>query len=76
MILNIVTIVSNFIFIALFYQLFVDLFDWSKMIKMSPQNISKLKVFILLISIVGGCVVSHFLLEVIQLCQSIFWALQ
>ncbi|MGR1499202.1 DUF1146 family protein, partial [Streptococcus agalactiae] len=54
MILNIVTIVSNFIFIALFYQLFVDLFDWSKMIKMSPQNISKLKVFILLISIVGG----------------------
>lgn len=76
MILNIVTIVSNFIFIALFYQLFVDLFDWSKMIKMSPQNISKLKVFILLISIVGGDVVSHFLLEVIQLCQSIFWALQ
>lgn len=61
MILNIVTIVSNFIFIALFYQLFVDLFDWSKMIKMSPQNISKLKVFILLISIVGGYVVSHFL---------------
>ncbi|HEO6850863.1 DUF1146 domain-containing protein, partial [Streptococcus agalactiae] len=48
----------------------------SKMIKMSPQNISKLKVFILLISIVGGYVVSHFLLEVIQLCQSIFWALQ
>ncbi|HGD4405478.1 TPA: DUF1146 family protein [Streptococcus agalactiae] len=76
MILNIVTIVSNFIFIALFYQLFVDLFDWSKMIKMSPQNISKLKVFILLISIVGGYVVSHFLLEVIQLSQSIFWALQ
>ncbi|HGI8594152.1 TPA: DUF1146 family protein [Streptococcus agalactiae] len=76
MILNIVTIVSNFIFIALFYQLFVDLFDWSKMIKMSPQNISKLKVFILLISIVGGYVVSYFLLEVIQLCQSIFWALQ
>ncbi|HGS8835042.1 TPA: DUF1146 family protein [Streptococcus agalactiae] len=76
MILNIVTIVSNFIFIALFYQLFVVLFDWSKMIKMSPQNISKLKVFILLISIVGGYVVSHFLLEVIQLCQSIFWALQ
>ncbi|MFS6341576.1 DUF1146 family protein [Streptococcus agalactiae] len=76
MILNIVTIVSNFIFIALFYQLFVDLFDWSKMIKMSPQNISKLKVFILLISIVGGYVVSNFLLEVIQLCQSIFWALQ
>ncbi|HEO5282575.1 TPA: DUF1146 family protein [Streptococcus agalactiae] len=76
MILNIVTIVSNFIFIALFYQLFVDLFDWSKMIKMSPQNISKLKVFILLISIVGGYVVRHFLLEVIQLCQSIFWALQ
>ncbi|HGD0096853.1 TPA: DUF1146 family protein [Streptococcus agalactiae] len=76
MILNIVTIVSNFIFIALFYQLFVDLFDWSKMIKMSPQNISKLKVFILLISIVGGYVVSHFLLEVIQLRQSIFWALQ
>ncbi|MCC9683969.1 hypothetical protein HK240_04435, partial [Streptococcus agalactiae] len=26
--------------------------------------------------IVGGYVVSHFLLEVIQLCQSIFWALQ
>ncbi|MCC9955464.1 DUF1146 domain-containing protein, partial [Streptococcus agalactiae] len=45
-------------------------------IKMSPENISKLKVFILFISIVGGYVVSHFLLEGIQLCQSIFWALQ
>jgi len=72
--MSIVTLVSHLLFITLVNQLLRQLFDWSKLIKVSPENITRLNVFILLLSIAIGYLISHFLIEVIQISQSLFFA--
>lgn len=53
-----------------------NLFDWSKLIKNTSENIGRLKVFILLVSIALGYMVSHFILEIITVSQTFFFGFQ
>ncbi|WP_231087998.1 DUF1146 family protein, partial [Streptococcus gallolyticus] len=41
-----VTILCHLMFIAMTHQLLRQLFDWSKIIKNSAENVGRLKVFI------------------------------
>lgn len=71
-----VTLISHLIFIAMTHQVLRNLFDWSKVIKNAPENIGRLKVFILLLSIAIGYMVSHFILEIITVSQTFFFGFQ
>lgn len=75
-IFKIVSLFSHLAFIAMVNQLLRQLFDWSKWLKQSPENIQKLSVFLLLLSIAIGYLVSRFVLEVLDLSQSIFFVFQ
>ncbi|EJN94223.1 DUF1146 family protein [Streptococcus ratti] len=69
-----VMLVSHLIFIAIFYHLLIHLFDWGKIIKNSSENVSRLKLFLLFVSIAVGYMVSTFIWSVISLSQDLFFA--
>lgn len=71
-----VTLISHLVFIAMTHQILRNLFDWSKLIKNTSENIGRLKVFILLVSIALGYMVSHFILEIIIVSQTFFFGFQ
>ena len=71
-----VTLISHLVFIAMTHQILRNLFDWSELIKNTPENIGRLKVFILLVSIALGYMVSHFILEIITVSQTFFFGFQ
>ena len=71
-----VTLISHLVFIAMTHQILRNLFDWSKLIKNTSENIGRLKVFILLDSIALGYMVSHFILEIITVSQTFFFGFQ
>lgn len=71
-----VTLISHLVFIAMTHQILRNLFDWSKLIKNTSENIGRLKVFILLVSIALGYMVSHFILEIITVSQTSFFGFQ
>lgn len=71
-----VTLISHLVFIVMTHQILRNLFDWSKLIKNMPENIGRLKVFILLVSIALGYMVSHFILEIITVSQTFFFGFQ
>ncbi|MGT2749684.1 DUF1146 family protein [Streptococcus orisasini] len=71
---NVVMLISHLIFIAIFYNLLVNLFDWSKIIKNSSENVTRLKLFLLFISIAVGYMTSTFIWSVISLSQDLFFA--
>lgn len=72
---NSIMLMSHFIFIAIFYNLLINLFDWGKIVKRTSENIGRLKLFLLFISIVIGYMVSTFIWSVISLSQDIFFAI-
>lgn len=71
-----VTLISHLVFIAMTHQILRNLFDWSKLIKNTSENIGRLKAFILLVSIALGYMVSHFILEIITVSQTFFFGFQ
>ncbi|MBM7642155.1 DUF1146 family protein [Streptococcus loxodontisalivarius] len=73
---NLVTLTSHAIFILIAYQLLSQLFDWSKLIKNSLENSSRLNLLLIFFSIALGYMVSSFLISVIQMSQEIFRAMQ
>lgn len=73
MIENAINLFSHFIFISLFHQLFYQLFDWSRLIKVSPENGWRLRLFILLLSIALGYLVSNFILAILSFSRLMMW---
>lgn len=71
---NFVMFMTHLIFIGMSYQLLITLFDWSKFIYNRPENVGKLRLFLFLVAIAIGYLVSHFMIELIQLSQSLFVA--
>lgn len=71
-----VAILCHLMFISMTHQLLRQLFDWSKIIKNSAENVGRLKVFILFLSIAIGYLVSHFFLEIITMSQTLFLSFQ
>lgn len=67
---------SHLLFIGISYQLLISLFDWTKIIRNSRDNIGKVKLFVFFLAIVMGFMVSHFMLELIQMSQSLFLVLK
>lgn len=72
---NVINLFSHLIFISLVHQLLLNLFDWSKWIKLSPENIWRLRLFLLLVSIALGYLVSNFMLQILALSRLIFGAI-
>ncbi|EHI69929.1 DUF1146 family protein [Streptococcus ictaluri] len=72
----ILKLTSYLLFIGISYQLLMTLFDWHKVIHQRPENSGKLKLFLFFIAIVIGYVVSNFMLELIQMSQSLFFMLR
>lgn len=64
--------VSALLFIGISHHLLMTLFDWEKLIKVTPENIKKLRFLILLLSIALGYTVSQFILGVIYYSQLFF----
>lgn len=71
-----VAMLSHFIFIAISYQLLATVIDWSKFVKLTDENIPKLRMLVLFMSIGLGFLVSHMVLELIQISQSLFFMFQ
>lgn len=69
----IVTLCSHFVFISISYQLLATMVDWSKFIKLTTENMSKLRLLVLFLSLGLGYMVSHFFLELIQVSQNLFF---
>lgn len=69
----IVTLCSHFVFIGISYQLLATMVDWSKFIKLTTENMSKLHLLVLFLSLGLGYMVSHFFLELIQVSQNLFF---
>lgn len=65
----VLSLTSHCLFIGLVYRLLDELFDWDKLIKDSDHNKDKLRLFVLLVSIGLGYVVSQFVLGLIQMGQ-------
>ncbi|MCS4487770.1 DUF1146 family protein [Streptococcus sciuri] len=69
-ILSLVTLMSHLIFILLVHRLLVMLFDWSKLVKNPQDKVGQLRVFLILVSMAVGYMVSHFMLEVLSIIQT------
>ena len=48
---NSIMLMSHFIFIAIFYNLLINLFDWGKIVKRASENIGRLKLFCCLLAL-------------------------
>lgn len=62
---RLVVLLCHLLFITMTHQLLRQLIDWSKIIKHPAENVGRLKVFILFLSIAIGYLVSHFILEIV-----------
>lgn len=69
---NLLSLVCHLLFIGISYQLLMSLFDWSKLVKNRVENLGKIQLFVFFIAIIMGYLVSHFILELIQMGQSLF----
>ncbi|AUT05727.1 DUF1146 family protein [Streptococcus parauberis] len=69
---NLLGLFCHLLFIGISYQLLMSLFDWSKLVKNRAENLGKIQLFVFFIAIIMGYLVSHFILELIQMGQSLF----
>lgn len=69
-----VTLFSHIFFIYFSYQLWSKLFDWEKWIKMTPDNLNRLRLFVVFISIALGYIVSTFFLGILELSRTLMSA--
>ncbi|WP_100185194.1 DUF1146 family protein [Streptococcus iniae] len=67
---------SHLLFIGISYQLLMSLFDWTKIIRNSRDNFGRVRLFVFFLAIIMGFMVSHFMLELIQMSQSLFLVLK
>lgn len=72
---NLLILTCHFIFIMISYQLLTSIFDWSKMTRNFSNNIGKIHLFVFLLAVIMGYLVSHFVLELIQIGQNLFLVL-
>lgn len=72
---SMVTLLSHMVFITMVHQLLLNTFDWAKFLKSPQENVGRLRVFLILLSVGLGYLVSHFMLEIITVCQTIFTTL-
>lgn len=66
---HVVTLSCHLFFISFSYQLLTALFDWEKMIKLTPDNLGRVRVLVVFLSIALGYMVSSFFLMIISLGQ-------
>ncbi|WP_115242569.1 DUF1146 family protein [Streptococcus uberis] len=69
---NLLKLISHLLFIGISFQLLMDIFDWSKITRHHLENIGKIKLFVFFLAIIMGYLVSHFMLELIQMTQTLF----
>ncbi|KXT77021.1 DUF1146 family protein [Streptococcus sp. DD12] len=69
--------IALFAFVALSNQLLLTLFDWSKWVHAKEwANPTRLRLFILLLSLALGTLLFNFFQVVISICQSLFVSLK
>lgn len=70
---SIINLMASLAFIGLVHHLLISVIDWNKIITVSPDNVSKLKLLILFFSIAIGYLVSRFVIDVISLSETLFF---
>lgn len=66
----ILTLSSHVLFIYIAYQLLTTVVDWPKLTKVHAENMGKLRLLVLFLSIALGSIVSHFFLELLNIGRS------
>lgn len=73
---NSLNLIASLVFIWITHHLLITIFDWSKIIRSSQENIRQLRLFLLLISIAIGYLVSRFVIDMISLSQALFYTVK
>lgn len=68
---QLVALFSHMSLIAFTHRMLLTLFDWQKLIKVTPDNLRLLSIFLIFLSIAIGFLVSTFLLSIIQFSQNL-----
>lgn len=71
--MKIITFLCHLFFIGLSYQLLISVIDWTKFSHHHPENLGKLRLFVFLVAVALGYLVSHFMLELTQISQTLFF---
>lgn len=69
--ISIVQLVSHILFIYLAHQLLLTTVDWSKWLKVTGENQSKIRLLILFFAIALGYLISTFFIELLLIGQSL-----
>lgn len=73
LLIKIIAFLCHLFFIGLSYQLLISVIDWTKVSHHRPDNLGRLRLFVFLLAIALGYLVSHFMLELIQISQTLFF---
>ncbi|MGT2932464.1 DUF1146 family protein [Streptococcus catagoni] len=69
---NLLTLICHLLFIGISYQLLISIFDWTRLVRHRQDNLGKIRLFVFFLAIIIGYLVSHFILELIQVSQNLF----
>lgn len=61
-------------FIGLVFNLLTNLFDWSKIVKKPLENAQQLRLFLILVSISLGFILSQFIWMILMMSRDFFLA--
>lgn len=71
---HIIRLTSHCFFIGLMFHYLMSLFDWSKVLHKPYENARSLRVFLVLVSIALGFLVSEFILTILMMSRDFFVA--
>ncbi|ERJ78479.1 DUF1146 family protein [Streptococcus sobrinus] len=67
-----ITILCHLFFILMSYQMLIRLVNWEKILRLNPDNLRQVNLFVSFLSIGLGYLVSSFFLTLINLAVTIF----
>lgn len=71
---HIIRLTSHCFFIGLIFHYLTSLFDWSKVLHKTYENAARLRLFLILVSIGLGFLVSEFVLTILTMSRDFFVA--
>lgn len=71
---HIIRLTSHCFFIGLIFHYLTSLFDWSKVLHKTYDNATQLRLFLILVSIGLGFLVSEFVLTILTMSRDFFVA--
>ncbi|HEQ8936358.1 TPA: DUF1146 domain-containing protein [Streptococcus pyogenes] len=73
LLMKIIAFSCHLFFIGLSYQLLISVIDWTKFSHYHPENLGRLRLFVFLLATALGYLVSHCMLKLLQISQTLFF---